>query len=168
MGLRLIFLLHFFPNPILLFCHSNDSTLSIFLFFFLFLLLSSPSWEQESVLFKAGCPTGRIYSVTRKKVLLFPFFFFFFRLGRKQPCVVETIFDCRLNTQAIALPRRIGRQGNRVARWENDATRHVSRSLLQMGKPGPRVNVLAPSLPLSKICLFVLPNLPGSGSCILD
>lgn len=67
----------------------------------------------------------------------FAFFSPLGRVGRKQPCVVETIFDCRLNTQAIAVltadketesPSRKRVRCVFVLRWENESTLYA-RSL---------------------------------------
>ena len=149
----LAFLLHFFSHPILLSFHLFRCpsfacfvipTILLFPFLFFFFYFSHPFLGNRSrSCSKPTAPRGEFIRWPEKKFRCFflSLFFFATRLGRKQPCVVETIFDCRLNTQAIAVPHRIGRQGNRVPRWE---TRRF-RSFLRMGKPGPRANCLAPS-----------------------
>lgn len=111
------------------------------------------SWKQESILFKAGCPTGRIYSVTRKKVSLF----FATRPGGTQAALCRGN-DFRLSLEYTSDCRTNGRQGNRIPQSETSALRFRS----PMRK---RVHALRSFPP--KICLFVLPNYPSS-SCILD
>lgn len=111
------------------------------------------SWKQESILFKAGCLTGRIYSVTRKKVSLF----FATRPGGTQAALCRGN-DFRLSLEYTSDCRTDGRQGNQIPRSETSALRFRS----PMRK---RVHALRSFPP--KICLFVLPNYPSS-SCILD
>lgn len=83
---------------------------------------------------KPAAPRGEFIRWPEKK---FRFFSPLGRVGRKQPCVVETIFDCRLNTQAIAVltadketesPSRKRVRCVFVLRWENESTLYA-RSL---------------------------------------